>query len=323
MRPILLKGHERSITQIKYNREGDLLFSCSKANFPAVWYSDTGERIGTYNGHNGAVWSLDVNDSTSILVSGSADMSVKLWDVETGKELCHIPHKAPVRWVEFAEGDRQFLTLTDQVMGHAASILIYTMASEQARTAGTPTEIMVPPGIRLTQAMWGPLNTTIVTAADDGVIRVYDTETRKLIHEIKDHVKAVNRMTFDQQHILFITASKDGTARLYDTKTYKLLKTYDTGRPVNAASMSPLKDHVIVGGGQSAESVTTTRVDSSQFKVRFFHKIYAEELGSVPGHFGPVNTLSFSPDGRSFASGGEDGYVRIHHFDQSYFQDSS
>ena len=25
-----MHGHERSITQIKYNREGDLLFSCAK-----------------------------------------------------------------------------------------------------------------------------------------------------------------------------------------------------------------------------------------------------------------------------------------------------
>jgi len=29
-RPILLQGHERSITQIKYNRDGDLLFSVAK-----------------------------------------------------------------------------------------------------------------------------------------------------------------------------------------------------------------------------------------------------------------------------------------------------
>ncbi len=26
-----------------------------------VWYADTGERLGTYNGHTGAVWDVDVN----------------------------------------------------------------------------------------------------------------------------------------------------------------------------------------------------------------------------------------------------------------------
>lgn len=59
-RPLLLKGHTRSITLIKYNRDGDLLFSCSKDSTPCVWMADSGERIGTYEGHTGAVYGLDI-----------------------------------------------------------------------------------------------------------------------------------------------------------------------------------------------------------------------------------------------------------------------
>ncbi len=50
MKPISLHGHERSITQIRYNREGDLLFSCAKDHFPNVWYSINGERLGEGRG---------------------------------------------------------------------------------------------------------------------------------------------------------------------------------------------------------------------------------------------------------------------------------
>ena len=32
MRPYLLKGHERPLTQVKYNREGDLFVSCAKVS---------------------------------------------------------------------------------------------------------------------------------------------------------------------------------------------------------------------------------------------------------------------------------------------------
>jgi len=32
-----------------------------------------------------------------------------------------------------------------------------------------------------------------------------------------------------------------------------------------------------------------------------------------------VNTIAFRPDGCSFVTGGEDGYVRMQHFDQDYF----
>lgn len=60
-RPILLSGHERSLNQIKYNREGDLLFSVSKDNVVCAWFSHNGERLGTYEGHNGTVWTVDVD----------------------------------------------------------------------------------------------------------------------------------------------------------------------------------------------------------------------------------------------------------------------
>jgi len=250
-------------------------------------------------------------------LTGSADTSTKLWDTETGKELLNISYKVKVRWVDFAEGDRQFLVLTDQVMGQHSTIHINNLG-EDAKMNGATFELVVP-GVKFTQAVWGPLGKSIIASGDDGSIRVYDAATRKLLEERKDHNKSINRITLDKHRLFFITASNDCTSKLYDGKTLKVLKTYDTGRPVNAASISPLKEHIIVGGGQSAEAVTTSRMDSSQFKVRFFHKIFQEELGSIPGHFGPVNTLSFSPDGHSFASGGEDGYVRVHHFEQNYF----
>lgn len=65
-----------------------------------------------------------------MLITASADTSAKMWDVETGKEVHSITYKAPARWIEFAEGDRQFLTLTDQVMGQNATMHIYNLTSD-------------------------------------------------------------------------------------------------------------------------------------------------------------------------------------------------
>jgi translation initiation factor 3 subunit I len=42
---------------------------------------------------------------------------------------------------------------------------------------------------------------------------------------------------------------------LFDIETLEHLKTYTTERPVNSAAISPLKDHVILGGGQEAIEV--------------------------------------------------------------------
>ena len=49
---------------------------------------------------------------------------------------------------------------------------------------------------------------------------------------------------------MFISASKDTTAKLWDMDQLEYKKTYKTERPVNSASISPNKDHVVLGGGQ-------------------------------------------------------------------------
>lgn len=68
-----MKGHERPLTFLKYNRDGDLLFSCAKDHTPTVWYGHNGERLGTYRGHNGAVWCCDVSSkySHNLIISSS------------------------------------------------------------------------------------------------------------------------------------------------------------------------------------------------------------------------------------------------------------
>ena len=64
MFPTLLKGHERSITCVQFNHAGDLLFTASKDGTPMVWRTANGERLGTYNGHSGAIWSLAVSEDS-------------------------------------------------------------------------------------------------------------------------------------------------------------------------------------------------------------------------------------------------------------------
>lgn len=76
-KPLMLQGHERAITQIKYNREGDLLFSAAKDSKPNVWWSLNGERLGTFNGHGGVVWCLDVDWQSIHLITGGGDSSCR------------------------------------------------------------------------------------------------------------------------------------------------------------------------------------------------------------------------------------------------------
>jgi len=321
MRPLLLKGHTRPLTHIKYNREGDLLFTAAKDHSPCVWYAHNGERLGTYDGHNGSVWCVDVSWDTDRLLTGSSDTTCKLWQVETGKELFSFQHKAMVRSVGFSHGERMILTVQDSSFSQQATLFIYNLKEDLKEQEEAPVRSMFEPEMKKQNvALWGNLNQTVISGGDDGAIRVWDVETGKQVNKITDHKKAVNSIQYSKDHTMFITASADHSAKLYDAKNYELLKTFTSDRPLNDAAISPLMNHVIIGGGQEAMNVTVTSAKVGHFEVDFYQLVYAEKLGSVKGHFGPVNTLAFNPDGKSYASGSEDGYIRLHHFDKEYFQ---
>ncbi|KAL2231790.1 UNVERIFIED_CONTAM: Eukaryotic translation initiation factor 3 subunit I [Sesamum indicum] len=322
MRPILMKGHERPLTFLKYNRDGDLLFSCAKDHNPTVWFADNGERLGTYRGHNGAVWSCDISRDSTRLITGSADQTAKLWDVKTGTPLYTFNFDSPARSVDFAVGDRLAVITTDPFMGLPSAIHIKRIARDPEDQTGESVLILKGPQGRINRAVWGPLNRTIISAGEDSVIRIWDSETGKLLKESDKedgHKKPITSLSKSTDGSHFLTGSLDKSAKLWDIRTLKLIKTYVTERPVNAVAMSPLLDHVVLGGGQDASAVTTTDHRAGKFEAKFYDKILTEEIGGVKGHFGPINALAFNPDGKSFSSGGEDGYVRLHHFDPDYF----
>jgi translation initiation factor 3 subunit I len=120
----LLQGHERSITQIKYNREGDLIFSSAKDKKPNVWFSLNGERLGTYNGHNGAVWCIDIDWQTVNFMSGSADNTCKIWDARTAQVKHTFATANPVRTCGFSYSGNLIMYSNDSTLKESCYIYV-------------------------------------------------------------------------------------------------------------------------------------------------------------------------------------------------------
>jgi translation initiation factor 3 subunit I len=298
------------------------LFTSSKDSHINAWFTETGVRLGTFHGHNGAIWDVDVDHLTKHLLSASSDSSVKLWDVQTGRELFSWKYRVPVRSVSFSSSQDRFLSVTDNVLSNPATIYIHRLLTDgdPRDQVDDPLSSFICGKFKVTKAVWGPADRHIYAVGDSARVQIWDPAVGKVVHEIDDHEKAINDIEFSSDGAFFLTASSDFTARLYDSRSNKLVNTYRTGRPCNGASFSPKMDHVIIGGGQPASEVTTKRVDPAQFATRIYHKIYAEEMGMIAGHFGTVNAVKFSPTGKQFATGGEDGYVRLNFLDDTYFR---
>ena len=118
-------------------------------------------------------------------------------------------------------------------------------------------------------------------------------------------------------------------AKLLNPETLEVVKTYERQSFCRSASISPFamnydkpefqRFHALIAGGQDARDVTTTASKEGGFETRLFDMVNEEELARVTGHFGPVHSVAFLPNGRGFATGSEDGYVRFQHFPLEYY----
>ena len=308
----------------RFSKEGDLLFSVSKDHVVCAWYSANGERFGAYKGHQGALWTVDVDPSTTLLATGGADNTMRLWEVKSGKLLKTWEYNTSIKRVEFSEDGRQLLGVTEKRAGQLSNIYVYDINPdpEAEQTSEESLRIVVDDLPRVTVAGFSYLSRYIISGHEDGSITQWDAKTGEQLNNVFSHDDGmlVSDLQWSADRTYFITSSKDKTAKLHDTKTLEVLKTYVADTPLNSAAITPEPtNYVILGGGQAAMDVTTTSARQGKFEARFYHKIFEEEIGRVRGHFGPLNYVAVSPDGKAYASGGEDGYVRVHHFDPPYF----
>lgn len=319
----MLQGHERALTQIKYNRDGDIIFSTAKDQHICAWFSHNGERLGTYHGHQGALWTVDVDPTSTMIASGAADNTVKLWDIKTGKCLKTWDFNTAVKRVEFNEDGSQLLAVTEMRMGFLGTIVVLDIKLDvNAEQSSDRALTITCEESKATVAGWSYMSKYIIAGHEDGSVSQYDPKSGEQIDNVQVHEVdggLITDLQWAPDRTYFITASKDKTAKLINARDLEVMKTYTADTPLNSASITPKKDFVILGGGQAAMDVTTTSTRQGKFEARFYHKIFEEEIGRVRGHFGPLNTVAVDPTGKGYASGGEDGYVRVHQFDKGYF----
>ena len=123
---ITCMGSERPVTDVKISRDDDLLFVSSKDGVITLRNCETGEKLGTYDGHKGAVFSICVDYVTKCLISGGGDSTIRLWEATSGKQLYKFsPNKNRVTSVDFNCGDKLFLGATPQQLGQESQIHIY------------------------------------------------------------------------------------------------------------------------------------------------------------------------------------------------------
>lgn len=331
MRPHLLNFHERPLTLIKFNHDGDFFITCAKDGDVCLMRTETCERVGTYDVEGtkaGAVFAVDITMDSSHVVICSADGRLIFFTFE-GKQVQNINHGGVVKYVEWNQkpGAQDRVCTCNDRFKSSDGLVPNRVNVWQFEPPKKLLSIDAELPMKATKVKWGPFDETLVTIFEEGTVGIFDAVKGTKIKILNAHKSAVTSMNFTEDRMLMITSSKDQTAKLWAMNDdYEEVKTFETDRPLNDAAISPLynngqspKYHILMGGGQDAKDVTTTAASSGKFEALLWHMVYEDEIGTIKGHFGPINTLAWRRDGKGFVTGGEDGYVRFHTFDNDYF----
>jgi WD40 repeat protein len=138
-----------------------------------------------------------------------------------------------------------------------------------------------------------------VTAGDEGVLRIWDTRTGRLIAARKGHRGPIVDARFSPTGHLVVTAGVDGTARLWRSDGRPVGPFLPPSKgPVSAASFSP--DGAFV-------------VTAEQGVARVWRTADRSLVTTLRGHNASdsVNTASFSPDESLVVTAGVDATARL------------
>ncbi|MCO5560049.1 hypothetical protein L7F22_013655 [Adiantum nelumboides] len=125
--------------------------------------------------------------------------------------------------------------------------------------------------------------------------RVWDVRTQSIVRNLETNSPCTSvEVSRDGR---YITTADGNSVKFWDANHFGLVKTYNLSRPVESASLEPFRGNFIAGG------------DDMWVRIFDFHT--GEEIECNKGHHGPVHCVRFSPTGESYASGSEDGTIRI------------
>ncbi|XP_023789977.1 WD repeat-containing protein 61 isoform X1 [Cyanistes caeruleus] len=169
----------------------------------------------TLEGHQLGVVSVDISHTGAIAASSSLDAHIRLWDLETGKQIKSIDAGPVDAWSLAFSPDSQYLATGS----HVGKVNIFGVET------GKKEYSLDTRGKFILSIAYSPDGKYLASGAIDGIINIFDIATGKLLHTLEGHAMPIRSLTFSPDSQLLVTASDDGYIKIYDVQHANLAGT--------------------------------------------------------------------------------------------------
>ena len=313
------------MTISRYNNSGDIIYISDKeSKIISAIETKNYTIIGTFIGHNGVIWNLDISKDDKILVSCSGDMSIIIWNTINGIILKQFNEPGIPKIVSIQKNcSTNFVVIYYESISKRfkSYIKIYDLDKTGLNNENLEIEnnLETEEGLlknkiewneesKITIVFWIDENRFLV-GTEDGTIFIKDIN-KETNEKYKIHNGIIKSIVFNKQKNSILTSSLDSTCKLISIENWEILKVIESPVPINFAIFNHNDRKIILAGG--LEAVLISKTTNSDLNIKFYRTSDLKLLNQMSSHFGPVRYLDKSPKDKTFISASQDGTVKIY-----------
>ncbi|MGK7925230.1 MAG: protein kinase, partial [Spirulina sp.] len=244
-----------------------------------------------FEGHEDSVTSVYLIGGSYLILSGSQDKTLKLWDARSGQCLKTFEgHKSAITSIAITSDGRVVMSGSKD-----GSIKLWNINSGQClKTFEGHTAAIT--SIAITSD-----NRVIVSGSKDGSIKLWNIDSGQCSISIENHSVAIVSLDIDSHSERFSSIDEKGNLKLWDLKSGWLLgNLFLTERELSIACLNMNKNLAII----ITENRNLVAYNFDYSNVSIQTKIYQ-------GHAGRINALEISPNGKLVISSSTDNTLKI------------
>lgn len=245
-------------------------------------------------GHSNGAKCLEFTPDGKFLASGSYDETIKLWDVQTGKEIrTFLGHKKNVMGIAISPDGKYIVSGSND---STLKLWDITNGNEIKTFKGHTAEV--------NDVCFNSDGKQIISCGDDKTLKIWDIKTGKAVATLVGHRDFVNSVCCSPNGKYVVSCSKDSTLILWDLYKKEKIKTL-TGHKdgVNWVDFSP--------DGKRIASCSGDGIYASESSVKIWDVESGKQLKDFWKHYKAVASVAYGPDDTYICSASNDKKIRI------------